>query len=76
MIFTPISPHSLSFRPVVLPSAAKLRIQTAPDSRGTAWVCYDGRRRFEVHSDDKVLIKMSRYPMPSLFFFFFGNLFQ
>ena len=71
MIFTPISPHSLSFRPVILPSVAHLTIKIAPESRGNAWVCYDGRRRFEVKPNDQVMIKMSRYPMPSLILILF-----
>ena len=71
MIFTPISPHSLSFRPVILPSVARLTIKIAPESRGNAWVCYDGRRRFEVKPNDCVTVKMSRFPMPSTLFCFF-----
>mmetsp|Transcript_12119 Transcript_12119/g.48763 ORF Transcript_12119/g.48763 Transcript_12119/m.48763 type:complete len:411 (-) Transcript_12119:1736-2968(-) len=66
VIFTPICPHSLSFRPVVLPGTAKLRIQVPSDSRSSAWVRFDGKQRFQLRREDSVAIEMAEYPLPMI----------
>ncbi|KAE8728344.1 Poly(P)/ATP NAD kinase [Hibiscus syriacus] len=43
MLFTPICPHSLSFRPVILPDSAKLELKIPDDARSNAWVLSMGR---------------------------------
>merc|ERR1719515_534325 len=45
MLFTPICPHTLSFRPVVLPDSSEIELRVPEDARSTAWVCFDGQRR-------------------------------
>ncbi|KAG0486966.1 hypothetical protein HPP92_009061 [Vanilla planifolia] len=45
MLFTPICPHSLSFRPVILPDSARLELKIPEDARSNAWVSFDGKRR-------------------------------
>uniref|UniRef100_A0A0G4GI38 NAD(+) kinase n=1 Tax=Chromera velia CCMP2878 TaxID=1169474 RepID=A0A0G4GI38_9ALVE len=64
MLFTPICPHTLSFRPVVLPDSAVLRIQVPEDARGAAWASMDGRQRTEIKRGMAVIIRMSPYPFP------------
>lgn len=66
ILVTPICPHSLSFRPVVLPDSAVILLRVPEDARSTAWVCFDGKSRQEVKRGDGVLIKMSEYPMPTI----------
>jgi len=66
ILVTPICPHSLSFRPVVLPDSATLLLRVPNDARSTAWVCFDGKSRQEVKRGDGIMIKMSEYPMPSI----------
>jgi len=39
---TPISPHSLSFRPVILPKNSILKITVPTEARIGAWVAFDG----------------------------------
>ncbi|XP_032635940.1 NAD kinase isoform X1 [Chelonoidis abingdonii] len=52
IMITPICPHSLSFRPIVVPAGVELKIMLSPDARNTAWVSFDGRKRQEVcHGD-------------------------
>merc|ERR1711953_1035570 len=52
IMVTPICPHSLSFRPIVVPAGVELKITVSPDSRNTAWVSFDGRKRQElIHGD-------------------------
>lgn len=39
---TPICPHSLSFRPIILPKTAKISIVLPEEARTGAWVTFDG----------------------------------
>jgi NAD+ kinase len=52
ILVTPICPHSLSFRPVVLPDSATLLLRVPNDARSTAWV--------RVNRRTHVLIKPAR----------------
>lgn len=53
IMITPICPHSLSFRPIVVPAGVELKITVSPDSRNTAWVSFDGRKRQELEHGDR-----------------------
>ncbi|KAL1122203.1 hypothetical protein AAG570_003608, partial [Ranatra chinensis] len=52
IMVTPICPHSLSFRPIVVPAGVELKISVSPDSRNTSWVSFDGRNRQELYHGD------------------------
>merc|ERR1712241_314470 len=66
IMVTPICPHSLSFRPIVVPAGVELKITVSPDSRNTAWVSFDGRRRQELEHGDSLHVTTSIYPVPSI----------
>ncbi|GMH17155.1 hypothetical protein Nepgr_018996 [Nepenthes gracilis] len=66
MLFTPICPHSLSFRPVILPDSAQLELKIPDDARSNAWVSFDGKRRQQVSRGDSVCISMSQHPLPTV----------
>ncbi|XP_058250520.1 NAD kinase b isoform X1 [Hemibagrus wyckioides] len=66
IMVTPICPHSLSFRPIVVPAGVELMIALSPDARNTAWVSFDGRKRQEIQHGDSIKITTSCYPVPSL----------
>lgn len=68
IMITPICPHSLSFRPIVVPAGVELKIMLSPDARNTAWVSFDGRKRQEVCHGDSIIITTSCYPVPSICF--------
>jgi len=63
ILLTPICPHSLSFRPIVLPDSIELRLEVPATARATAWVSFDGRRRQELRRGDSLVITMSRWPL-------------
>lgn len=63
ILFTPICPHSLSFRPVILPDYADLTLRIPDDARSSAWVCFDGKRRQELLHGDAVRVRMSPNPV-------------
>ncbi|CAF1347195.1 unnamed protein product [Rotaria sordida] len=66
MVICPICPHSLSFRPIVVPAGIELKVKVSEDTRLTAWLSVDGRNRHELHRQDSVHITTSVYPVPSI----------
>ncbi|RWR92765.1 NAD kinase 2, chloroplastic [Cinnamomum micranthum f. kanehirae] len=66
MLFTPICPHSLSFRPVILPDSARLELKIPGETRSNAWVSFDGKRRQQLSRGDSVRIYMSQHPLPTV----------
>ncbi|XP_004695335.1 PREDICTED: NAD kinase [Condylura cristata] len=66
IMITPICPHSLSFRPIVVPAGVELKISLSPEARNTAWVSFDGRKRQEMRHGDSISITTSCYPLPSV----------
>ena len=53
---TPIAPHSLSFRPVIVPSEAKVMLIANAVNRGTTLVC-DGQDCTRLKKGDRVVIR-------------------
>uniref|UniRef100_A0A3B3HFG2 NAD(+) kinase n=1 Tax=Oryzias latipes TaxID=8090 RepID=A0A3B3HFG2_ORYLA len=68
IMITPICPHSLSFRPIVVPAGVELKITLSQDARNTAWVSFDGRKRQEICHGDSISITTSCFPVPSICF--------
>ncbi|KAI5070244.1 hypothetical protein GOP47_0014587 [Adiantum capillus-veneris] len=66
MLFTPICPHSLSFRPVILPDSALLELKVPEDARSNAWVSFDGKKRQQLSRGDSLRICMSEHPLPTV----------
>ncbi|WVQ74251.1 hypothetical protein IAR50_003848 [Cryptococcus sp. DSM 104548] len=65
-LITPICPHTLSFRPMLLPDSMELRVCVPRDARSTAWASFDGKGRTELHQGDHIKITASRYPFPTI----------
>jgi len=66
MVFTPICPHSLSFRPIVFPDSCELRFEVAPDARADVWVTFDGRSRVRLARGDSLVVTASPHPLPTV----------
>ncbi|KAI5076119.1 hypothetical protein GOP47_0008184 [Adiantum capillus-veneris] len=66
ILFTPICPHSLSFRPLILPEYVSLRVQVPFNSRGQAWASFDGKDRQQLQAGDALLCNMSQWPVPTM----------
>ena len=66
MIITPICPHSLSFRPIVVPAGVEILVKVAHDSRSTAWVGFDGRNRQEIKHGESVVVTASPWAIPTI----------
>ncbi|XP_056452702.1 NAD kinase-like isoform X1 [Gadus chalcogrammus] len=68
IMITPICPHSLSFRPIVVPAGVELKVMLSSEARNTAWVSFDGRKRQEICHGDSITITTSCFPVPSICF--------
>ncbi|ODH13637.1 hypothetical protein ACO22_07059 [Paracoccidioides brasiliensis] len=66
ILLTPICPHTLSFRPMVLSDAMLLRIAVPTASRSTAYCSFDGKGRIELCQGDYVTVEASQYPFPTV----------
>ncbi|PNT71394.1 hypothetical protein BRADI_2g26930v3 [Brachypodium distachyon] len=65
ILFTPICPHSLSFRPLILPEYVTLRVQIPFNSRGQAWASFDGKGRIQLGPGDALICSISPWPVPT-----------
>jgi NAD+ kinase len=65
LILTPICPHTLSFRPVLLPDTVVLRIEVSKHSRNSCRIAFDGRDEMELNVGDYVEITCSAFPLPT-----------
>ncbi|KAA1474323.1 ATP-NAD kinase, partial [Dentipellis sp. KUC8613] len=66
ILITPICPHTLSFRPMLLPDTMEVRICVPFNSRSTAWASFDGRGRVELKQGDHIKVTASKYPFPTV----------
>jgi NAD+ kinase len=66
ILLTPICPHTLSFRPLVLSDTMSLRVSIPRNSRATAYCAFDGKGRVELKQGDHVTITASQYPFPTV----------
>lgn len=66
ILLTPICPHTLSFRPMVLSDTMALRVAVPRNSRATAYCAFDGKGRIELRQGDHVTITASQYPFPTV----------
>lgn len=60
---TPLAPHSLSFRPLILPASATIKLQKPLDGRSAAWVSLDGATRFMLSEGETIVVKASVHPL-------------
>ena len=66
ILLTPICPHTLSFRPMVLSDTLALKIAVPSASRSTAYCSFDGKGRIELKQGDYVTLEASQYPFPTV----------
>jgi NAD+ kinase len=66
-LITPICAHTLSFRPLVLPSTSVIQIRVPMDSRArSVWASFDGRARTELQRGDSIFLHVSSWPLPTV----------
>lgn len=54
-----MAPHSLSFRPLIIPVSTTITIRKPMDNRSSAWVSLDGAQRFVLGDGDEIKVQGS-----------------
>jgi NAD+ kinase len=62
LVMTPIAPHTLTNRPIVIPSSSVVRVRPRIEDRDEVFVTFDGQAGFEMRSGDEVHV--CRAPLP------------
>ena len=57
IILTPIAPHTLTNRPVVIPATSAIRVQPNMESRDGVFVTFDGQSGFQLEAGDEVTVR-------------------
>lgn len=66
ILLTPVSPHSLSFRPAVLPDSAVITVGVPLSARCGAALSVDGKDVCTLRIGDSVEVAMSPHPVPTI----------
>lgn len=59
VVITPICPHMLTNRPIVLPDELDIEVALATPDQKDIFLTLDGQQGFELHDTDRVLVKKS-----------------
>jgi NAD+ kinase len=63
LILTPIAPHTLTNRPIVIPSRSVVRVQPNMEERDQVFVTFDGQAGFQLQAGDIVTVQASDRPL-------------
>src|SRR5262249_50024830 len=56
LVITPIAPHTLTNRPIVIPSSSPVRVQPLMDDRDEVFVSFDGQAGYQLQAGDDVRV--------------------
>lgn len=62
LVLTPIAPHTLTNRPIVIPAERDVRVKSTGANAGNIYVTFDGQSGFEMQEGDEIAI--ARAPRP------------
>ena len=69
LLLTPIAPHTLTNRPIVIPAGSPVRVQPLIEDRDEVYVTFDGQAGFQLEAGDDIRIcradRMLRLIRPS-----------
>jgi NAD+ kinase len=63
LLLTPIAPHTLTNRPVVIPANAIVRVQPNMTDRDEAFVTFDGQAGFQLQIGDEIEVRRAPQPL-------------
>jgi len=63
LVLTPIAPHTLTNRPIVIPATSTVRVQPNMQERDEVFVTFDGQAGFELQAGDEVTIRRADTPL-------------
>jgi NAD+ kinase len=63
LLITPIAPHTLTNRPLVVPSTAVIRVQPMIQDGDEVFVTFDGQAGFQLQAGDEIVTRRSESPL-------------
>jgi len=57
LILTPIAPHTLTNRPIIIPASSTVRVQPHMEVRDEVFVTFDGQAGFQLEDGDEISIR-------------------
>jgi NAD+ kinase len=62
LLVTPIAPHMLTNRPIVIPASSTVRVRPAMDGRDEVFLTIDGQSGHPLQADDEIVIVRAERP--------------
>ena len=63
LVITPIAPHTLTNRPIVIPASSSVRVQPLMDARDEAFATFDGQAGHQLESGDEITVCRLETPL-------------
>src|ERR1700681_2422350 len=63
LVVTPIAPHTLTNRPIVIPSSSAVRVQPNMEERDEVFVTFDGQAGFQLQAGDEITVRRAETPL-------------
>ena len=63
ILLTPIAPHTLSNRPIVIPATAEVHVRPITEENAEVFVTFDGQAGFPLQADDIVSVRRAAQPL-------------
>jgi NAD+ kinase len=63
LLLTPIAPHTLTNRPIVIPATSAVRVQPNMEERDEVFVTFDGQAGFQLQAGDEVTVRRADQPL-------------
>ena len=63
LVLTPIAPHTLTNRPIVIPASSEVHIRPIMESDDEAFVTFDGQSGFPLQGGDTVTVRRAPRPL-------------
>ena len=63
LVLTPIAPHTLTNRPIVIPATSVVRVQPNMEERDELFVTFDGQAGFNLQAGDVITVRRAEQPL-------------
>ena len=63
LVLTPIAPHTLTNRPIVIPSRSHVQVQPNMEDRDEVFLTFDGQEGFQLQAGDQITVQPSDAPL-------------
>jgi NAD+ kinase len=63
LLLTPIAPHTLTNRPIVIPATSAVRVHPNMEERDEVFLTFDGQQGFQMEAGDEVSVRRAEKPL-------------